>query len=284
MSFEEYLHQQPNYLHSKGYSCPPEYEPLRQVIYTPLEDAIHLLHARQQQKPAIDIPGLELPQGVTQPRTAILFRQIATPNHEMHRVVKICDTYKLNLLILTIQDDKFTTENTGKYALGRMGFYEGIGRQGGKKIRYSSIIDLNQCNGRPFQECITYRGQSLVEFHHNLLLQEFPQLSPSNIIDCSEWYRRHSRRKGNAYREMLKLFLKDAILFETFLFSGKEREFTLNKVLPAFQEIVDTYGIKPLIVHSDTHELEGDDYWQYYPEHLRSFAPYERRKIPRLAA
>ena len=120
-----------------------------------------------------------------------------------------------------------------------------------------------------------------MKFHHDLLLQEFPQLNTNNIVECSEWLIRHREKTGNLYSSFLKLFLKHAILFETFVLSDSELDFTLTRALPALREIINEFGIKPLIVHSEAPELEGDDFWQLYPDHLHQFAPHDRRKAAR---
>lgn len=263
---------------------------LRQLLYTPIEEAIPLLDSRKKQShlklPDFDIPAQLQPDSkwaykLPHTHTAAIIRHIGTPNHEMHRVMALCEQYQLNLLIMSFQEDKFSPNNACKYALGRMGFFEGLGRQGGKKIRYSTIMDFNRYNGRPLRECRTFRGQPFLDFHHELLFQTFPQLGSDNLFECSEWFIHLRNESGNFYQTMLKLFLKHAILFETFVLSGSELDFTLKKVLPVFQEIIDDFGIKPLIVQSDDPATEGDDYWQLYPEHLHEFAPYERRKTVR---
>jgi hypothetical protein len=264
---------------------------LRQLLYTPIDKAVDLLDARQKQN--LKLPSLNIADPLSaywgpgckpQPRTAIMLRQIATPNYEMRRVVQLCEKYHLNLLILTIEEDKFCPNNPCKYASGRMGFFEGLGRNGGRKIRYSTIINFNQYNGYPIRECKTFRGKPFMDFHHNLFLQEFPQLNPQNIIDCSKWVMQHQRLGNSLYRASLELFLQHAILFETFVLSNCELDITLMKVLPAFQEIVNNFGIKPLIVHSEDPDMEGDNYWQLYPDHLHALAPYDRRKTPRYEA
>jgi hypothetical protein len=268
-----------------------DYDAIRRYIYTPIEEAIYLLDSRQKQN--LELPYFDVPEPLLghlkakdKPyrHIAIMFRQIATPNYEMHRVVELCDKYNLNLLILTIKEDKFCAGNACKHALGRMGFFEGLGRKGGKKIRYSTIIDFNKFNGHPLQECKTFRGQSFVEFHQNLLFQDIPQLNTENIADCSEWFLKQRDITCNWYRANLKLFLKHAILFETFVLSGSELDYTLTYILPAFQEIINVFGVKPLVVHSEAPDREGDEYWQLYPDHLYEFAPYDRRRTPRYEA
>ncbi|NOT85757.1 MAG: hypothetical protein HOP02_13485 [Methylococcaceae bacterium] len=281
------------------------HEALRQFIYTPIEEAINLLDSRQQQA-HLKLLDFYVPEPLNpyshweyrqHPQTAVMFRQIATPNHEMRRVVKLCEKHQLNLLILSFQEDKFISHNSCKHALGRMGFFEGLGRHGGKKIRYSTIINFNQYNGRLMRECQTLRGQPLMKFHHDLLFQEFKQLSANNVVECSDWFIQQRAQTGNLYRAFLKLFLKHAILIETFVLSDSELDFTLTRVLPAFQEIVNAFGIKPLIVNADTEQLEDDDYhlyaannlpppedddyWLFYPGHLHALAPEDRRIIIR---
>lgn len=280
---------------------------LRQYLYTPMEEAIQILQQRQKLnhlKPLdFMVPEPLQPNyqwGSPQSsKTAVMFRQIATPNHEMRRAVKLCEKYQLNLLILSFQEDKFISCNASKHALGRMGFFDGLGRAGGKKLCYSTILNFNQFNGRALRECQTFRGQPLIKFHHDLLLSEFQQLRSENLFECSHWFIQQRREVGNLYRAFLKLFLKHAILLETFVLSASELAFTLKKVLPAFQEIDANFGMKPLIVNADTESLdddvwlqdvnsdrpppEDDDYWLHYPSHLHALAPYDRRAKARLA-
>lgn len=264
-----------------------QHDDLRRFLYTPIEEAIELLKARQKQD--LKLPDFDIPEPLRfwkdKPRlTAILARNIATPNYEIRRIVELCEKYQLELLIMTFQEDKFSSNNACKYALGRMGFFEGLGRNGGKKIRYNNVVNFNQSDGHTLRDCKTFRAQSLVKFHQDLLLQEFPHLGPDNIFDNSEWFIRHGTKTGNFYLENLKIFIKHAILFETFVLSGSELEFTMTNVLPAFQETIDNFGIKPLIVHSEDPNMEGDQYWQLYPPHLQALSHYDRRRTPRYDA
>jgi hypothetical protein len=67
---------------------------LREFLYTPIEEAIEILHARQKQQLAISFFDIPEPLRVFsewenknyQP-TAVMFRQSATPNFEMQRVL-----------------------------------------------------------------------------------------------------------------------------------------------------------------------------------------------------
>lgn len=145
-----------------------DHQSLRNYIYTPIKTAVKLLDDRKE----LILPDIEMPDflkayfdGLDNPyqHTAIIFRQIASPNFEMRRVIELCEEHHLNLLVLTIKEDKFSTRNLCKYALGRMGFFEGIGRRGGKKISYKNIIDFNRYDGTLLRECNTFRGQSFME-------------------------------------------------------------------------------------------------------------------------
>jgi hypothetical protein len=57
---------------------------------------------------------------------------------------------------------------------------------------------------------------------------------------------------------------------ETFVLGGAEREFTERVFLPAFDALWRETGLKPLIVPAEQEEWEGDEFWQMYPERLRS--------------
>ena len=82
------------------------------------------------------------------------------------------------------------------------------------------------------------------------------------------------RRSGgtarNYYPAFVSLFLRHAILFETFVLQqDAEREFTRDIFMPEFQSLFESTGLRPLVVPAEREDWEGDDFWHLYPEALR---------------
>ncbi len=252
-------------------------------VYTPLEAAVKTLRARRPRwrAPAAGTTpdGATVPAVLQQERpTAVLFRQVGSPNYEMRRVIRLAAQHDLALVVFEYHADRFMTRNYCKYALGRLGFYSGLGRHGGRRIDYVPIIDLNADNGRPFSALRTFRGEPFIDFHHGLLAVECPSLGPGALFDASAWFANHGATARHYYPAFLSLFLRHAILFETFNLTGDEGNFTRDVVLRSFEALRARHGVKPLIVPAEQEDWEGDDFWQLYPEALRvHVGPYRVR-------
>jgi hypothetical protein len=67
------------------------------------------------------------------------------------------------------------------------------------------------------------------------------------------------------------LFIRNGVLFENFLSTKEEINFTEKTVLPNIAIIEKTFGIKPLIVRISPKEAEEDIYWQCYPAHIKKY-------------
>ena len=210
----------------------------------------------------------------------VMFRQVGSANYELRRVIRMAMQHKLPLVIFEYHADRFLTRNRDKYALARPGFYSGLGRNGGRRIDYVPLFDLDAENGSPLGEIRILTGESLVDFHHRLLADECAELPPQALFDCSAWFKAHGANAAEYYRAFVSLFLNHAILFETFVLSGTERAFTEDVFLPAFDALWRNTGLKPLIVPAEREDWEGDEFWQLYPErlrrHLGSFRVHDR--------
>ncbi|MGE0388040.1 MAG: hypothetical protein AB7Q97_25220 [Gammaproteobacteria bacterium] len=256
------------------------------AVHTPLEEAVDTLRRRQAARRAARNEtelGAAVPPALRQLRpVALLFRQVATPNYELRRVLRLAREHGMALLVWEYHADRFMTRNPIKYALGRLGFYSGLGRNGGRRIEYAAIIDLDAENGRPLRDINTFRGESLVAFHHRLMHSECPEIGHDWLFDASDWFAAQGGSARSYYPAFLSLFLRHAILFETFLLAGDERGFVEEVFLPAFDAVQAASGMKPLIVQAEPEEWEGDDFWQFYPEPLRRhIGPY--RVLDRIA-
>lgn len=255
------------------------YDGLRELIYTPLEEAVVQLDRRQAGRllPDLDLPGfLDIPPVLRQPRMAVLFRQVGTPNHELQRATALASRVGLKLVIWEYHTDRFLTRNACKHALGRMRFHNGVGRNGGRKTQFANIIDFNRQDGVQLDAVTTTWGEPLIEFHHDLLRHQFNRGGPL-LFDASAWFARHGGRARQYYKAFTMLFLRHAVLFETFMMDGAELAFTQEVFLPAFNDLTAAFRIKPLVVRIEDIETEGDDYWLSYPGALQAVVAERQR-------
>ena len=83
---------------------------------------------------------------------------------------------------------------------------------------------------------------------------------------------------GWFWPRLISLFVCDGILFENFHSDGHESEFTRRIIRPAFAEVEERYGVRPLIVPLLPITWERDPYWSWYPSRWKArshqaFAP-----------
>lgn len=253
-------------------------------VYTPLAEVVDLWRRRHSGRfsamPHETAIGAKVPAILRGGGpVGVLFRQIGSPNYETRRVARLCAQHGIRLVIWEYHDDLFAPENRDKYALGRMGFYGGLGRNGGRRIEYMRIIDVEAMNRRRLKDITTFRDESLIDFHHRLLAAECPEIGADALYDGSQWFADHGGNARQYYAGFVSLFLRHAILFETFVLQDAgEREFTREVFLPAFNKLTQTTGLKPLVVQAEREDWEGDEFWQLYPEPLRRhIGPYRVR-------
>lgn len=232
--------------------------------YTTLAEAVALLHARRAAAPLTN--GSLLAERLAAKPCAVFSPHIATPNFELARFVSLASSAGLAPLVLEFQD-KFVTCNPAKHALIRMRFYGGIGRNGGPRNRVLTVADLNAADGTPFCQTTTSWGQGLIPLHHELLRSR-PELSGVEIVDGSPFFLAHSGGARGYYPEFFSLFIRHAILFESFLHTPSEQQFTSGVAIPAFKATCERHGCQPLICRLDPPGREGDPYWYHYPDEL----------------
>ncbi|KND48969.1 MAG: hypothetical protein AB200_00885 [Parcubacteria bacterium C7867-005] len=238
-------------------------------IYTPIEEALTELDKRSKDDSIKSLPSLPNPFS-DEPR-AVLFRHVATPNYEARRFISIVDGLEsLEPLILEYTSDKFFDKNEWKRSLAKIPFNKGIDSNGKIKFENVSVLDFNTNNGKPINEVITYSGQTLPDFHHELFLRIFPDLK-DGVFDLSNWLKENGQSARNYYKSFLKIFIKNGILFENFLLEEPELTFNKNIVLPSLIEIESETGLKPLIVSLEPTDTEGDKFWLCHPYEDKSF-------------
>lgn len=121
------------------------------------------------------------------------------------------------------------------------------------------------CLKKPLHLIKTKQGQNIADIHHQMHQQFFPQ---AKRFDASDWLFQFGRAK-DYYMAYLSIFLAHAVLFEDFHGgeSGKKLDSFTDKVFePAYQELIDLFGIKPLIIKMpwlpEFKHYPGDQNWQ----------------------
>ena len=67
---------------------------------------------------------------------------------------------------------------------------------------------------------------------------------------------------------LMSLFVEHAILFESFLLTPSEQQFTAEVVIPAFEAAAALHERRPLICRLDPAITEGHEFWLQYPDDL----------------
>lgn len=237
-------------------------------FYTPLEEAVTLLHSRRSASPLGT--GSMLERHLAARSYAVLSPHVATPNFELERFVALAASVRLKPLVLEFNQDKFVTCNPEKHALARMVFHAGTGRNGGPRNRVLTITDLNAADGMPIYQTTTTGGTGLVPFHHELLRSR-PLLNDTDIVDGSPFFLAYPGGARQYYPDFFSHFVRHAILFESFLFATpSDHQFTTEIAIPAFQAATAKHSCQPLICRLDPPESEGDPYWYHYPDELHA--------------
>ncbi|MCX6786614.1 MAG: hypothetical protein NTU85_02250 [Candidatus Kaiserbacteria bacterium] len=204
-----------------------------------------------------------------QPR-AVLFRQVATPTHEIIRFLKIANKMNLKPLILEYHDDKFVSaENRFKRSLGKMPIYQYTGSDGREMVEYETICNFNTSTGKKFKNIICLNGEKLIPFHHRLF-RTLTGLNPKTYtVDGSDWFSSAGKKAELYYEQFLSFFIRDGILFENFMPFRSEGAFTKTIISPAFENLEKKYGVKPLIVRLAPEKEEMRQFWDAYPKKIK---------------
>jgi hypothetical protein len=244
-------------------------------IYFTFEDAVAEIKRRQADVNLInkikdDLRDIPIPLSLGPKINSVLFRQIATPNYETRRFLHISDGGDLNPILWEYLQDKFVSNNEYKRSLGKVKFFLGEGKKGGKIIESETIIDFNSSNGKPLNEVMCINQTTLVDFHRKLFFDAYPNFSKNQIFDASDWFKDHGKKADEYYVNFLTLFIVNGILFENFMLNEEERCFTENIFYPSYKKVLAKYGLKPIIVALEPTDIEGDEFWMCHtPEHYK---------------
>jgi len=236
------------------------------VYFSSMEEALVELERRRndkdlQQKVEEYFKDVGIPEPFKDEARLVLFRQVATPNIEVSRFLIIADGIEMKPLFFEYFDDKFTSNNEWKLYLGKIAFYEGIGKKGGAKINYKTIIDFNKYNGKKIHEVETHWGAKLTDFHKSLFHLNYRHIKDDLFFEASDWFKNSGGNAENYYLKFLALFIVNGVLVENFMLNPSEFEFTKKVFLPAFQYVHKNFGVKPIIVTLAPTVIESEEFW-----------------------
>lgn len=243
-----------------------------ETVYTPLSQAIKILEERQKDKKLIEKVEKLLNGDIPEPlrkigKYGVQFRQIATPNVDCQHFIAIANGFGLSTVFFEYFDDKFTSNNEFKHSLGQLRIHDGINRYGQFNNEKITIVDFANYDGKKIRDVITLKSKPLIDLHREFF--DILSLSKENLIffDLSEWLKENGKYASEYYKNLFLLFTTHGILFENFLRSGSEGEFSRNVALPAVEYAEKTTGLKPLIVPIPPMEIEEEEHWiSYHPK------------------
>lgn len=246
------------------------------TVYTPLSEALKLLHERQEDETLIKkIEGI-LKNDIPEPlqgkgHKGVQFRQIATPNHDVKWFTEITQDHGLKTVFFEYHDDKFTSNNDFKHSLGQLKIHPKLNKHGNHLEEKVTIFDFNKYNGKSFKEIVTLWSQPLIDFHRKLFDVCGYDREKFHFYDASTWFKRNGDKAVDYYVNFLLLFTCHGILFENFLLEGSEGEFTEKIFLPALEKASRLAGVKPLIVPIPPMDTQEDPHWTSYDKKVKTF-------------
>lgn len=246
-----------------------------QDIYTQPEDAVKELIKRWKDKDLENrvetfLKG-DIPLSLRTKPHVILSRHILTPDDEARRLVEFSKKFGVDLFVFEFLHDKFVSYNFDKYTLLKMFFSFGKRSNGQDRVFKLKLADINLAEGEKIQSIKTLWGEPLVDFHHNILYEVFPEFE-DKIFDLSDWYKNHGGKAKIYYEYFVALLVRNCILLENFQDDGEEGDFTRNVFLPAFRSIQKEFNLKPLIVKLAPDDYENNPSWWYYRDYIKNIA------------
>ena len=241
-------------------------------VYTRLSDIDEELAKRRKNKKLVksveDFLGdYLLPEFKFEARS-VISRPIITPNREFRYFMDLNAQMSLKPLGLEYHD-KFVAKNPDKYHLARLYF----AKEREDRSQFTSsvkIVDFNKYEGKNFKDVRTLNGDSLIDFHHSILIDEFPGMK-GNLLDITSWFESARNVPGFYYMYFLSLFMCHGVLFDNYLLEDKgEQDFFIQKIYPSFLEVKRIFGVKPLIFPLLPIEYEKGTHWMCYEDGLRS--------------
>ena len=196
---------------------------------------------------------------------AILFRQIATPNYELRRFLRLCARSGYAPVILQYHADRMSCHNTFKRSLVAPMFLEGISGNGRPIFRRRVLENIEKVDRLRIFE-VSISGRTLPAFHNELLRLALPD-EPVELIEGSHWFGKYSAGAREYYVDLFAALTGNLILVEEFI---TDASFFDRVVRPAFDAACTMIGQRPLVRRLCDNRRRESPLWLAYPASFRS--------------
>lgn len=194
----------------------------------------------------------------------VLPKYLPSPDNSFTFFIQMAHYIGTVPIVLEFLGDKFVLLNEEKKGLGRLR----VRLRNGEKYTVD-IVDFQENENKKINEVFTKTGESLVDFHHNLLKKFGHDVK---LEDSTSWLR-EAGKKIDYYKYLLN-FVVHGVLFEYYTEEDEyEKVFVRDVVLPNIEKIFNNYGLKPLIIklYPENQNGEEDFYWWSYPLDINDY-------------
>lgn len=237
-------------------------------IYHTVTEAISEIETRQTdnmlRKKVIDFWNGDFPKNIGDTPKALIFRSLLTPNLEVqHFNDMVKPPVNLEPFLIEYTDDVFCSHNKDKVYLGKLSIIRGYNKLNQEIISKRTIIDFIDSENKPFSEIVTFDDGSFVDYHHSLYIKRYGKLPKT--FDVS-FFKKENLSPKEVYERIFSLCIMNGVLFENFIRKDNEheKEFSEKVVIPAYNETVRRFGVKPLIVPLLPLKSEERVEWMWY--------------------
>jgi hypothetical protein len=246
-------------------------QPSIESFYWELDNAIEELARRRSDKNFVEeiTSKLLITEDIkilTDRINLVLFRQVATPIHEVIRILKISKEIGIPLVIVEYEHDKFTPSvNEYKNNLISLPIYNL--NKSKSIVSRVQIGDSAKMEGALIKDVTTTNNESIKDLHNHLLKEVTRDKYDYTILDLSHWFKSFGGAR-KYYYDFFKFFIAHNILCEVYLTEGSENDFTNSVIKPILTKISQDIS-KPLIWNYLGGTAKKHKYfWDFYPSEV----------------
>ena len=168
----------------------------------------------------------------------LLWRNIITPDNSFCFFLQCSHYLDVEPLGFEFLGDTYVSINEEKKGLGKLRII-----LDNKAKATVNIMDLHKWNKKSISEIVVRGGESLIDFHHNLLNSSGYKIE---LRDNTSWTKMRGKPEEWYYFYLLH-FVAHGVLFETFS-ADSDIDFLNLVVFPTIKKIESKFGHKPIIV------------------------------------